>query len=69
MIERAEPNFLDQFRVEPIQQGDKIKHQNFGVGVVIATCNDKCWVIFENGRDHLFKINSLVNSNLVKVIY
>lgn len=47
--------FLDAFRVFPFEPGDKIKHINFGVGVVMAVCNGKMWVIFENGRDHLIK--------------
>lgn len=69
MVEQHSETFLDQFRVDPIQEGDKIKHPNFGNGVVIAVCNGKCWVLLENGKDHLFKMNSLVNSKIVKIIY
>lgn len=47
--------FMDAFRTFPFEAGDKIKHINFGVGVVIAVCNGKMWVIFENGHDRLIK--------------
>lgn len=69
MVEQHSATFLDQFRVDPVQEGDKIKHRNFGDGVVIAVCNNKCWVLFEDGKDHLFKMNSLFNSQIVKIIY
>lgn len=47
--------FMDAFRTFPFEPGDKIKHINFGVGVVIAVCNGKMWVLFESGHDHLIK--------------
>lgn len=50
--------FLDDFRTFPFEIGDKIKHINFGVGVVIAVYNGKMWIAFENGSDHLIKVTN-----------
>lgn len=60
-------SFTEMFRVSPVEPGDTIVHQNWGKGFVVAIFNGKAWISYENGRDRIHNIDTLVRSQIVQV--